>query len=72
MKPEKPVASSGDYVFLDEIPLGVAIPHITERHYAKGAAKTAAELHGLLRVSDGVLVGVAHWLPPTPVAQLPL
>lgn len=69
MKPDRPVARRADYAFLPSVPLDVAIQHIAARHYARGASKTYAAIHGLLRASDGVLVGVAHWLPPTPVAQ---
>ena len=39
-----------------------------EHHYARGASNTSVHAHGLVRRSDGVLVGAALWMPPTKIA----
>lgn len=41
---------------------------VREHHYARGGSNTAVYAHGLYRKADGVLCGVAWWLPPTRVA----
>lgn len=41
---------------------------VRDYHYAKGGSNTAVYTHGLYRVADNKLVGVAWWLPPTKVA----
>jgi hypothetical protein len=38
---------------------------IVQHHYAAGASNTATALHGLYRLSDHHLSGVAWWIPPT-------
>lgn len=41
---------------------------VKEHHYARGGSNTAVYTHGLYRKTDGVLHGIAWWLPPTRVA----
>jgi len=43
----------------------IARAFIVDHHYARGAANTACESHGLFQ--SGVLVGAALWMPPTRV-----
>ena len=51
-----------------DAPLTEAQRLVREHHYARGGSNTAVYVHGLYRKSDGVLCGVAWWLPPTRVA----
>lgn len=41
---------------------------VVENHYSKGGSNTFVYMHGLYRVRDDMLMGVAWWLPPTKVA----
>ena len=41
---------------------------VAEHHYSRGGSNTRTHMHGLYRLSDGALCGVAWWLPPTRVA----
>lgn len=50
-----------------DAPLKDAQAMVVAHHYAKGGSNTAVYVHGLYRM-DGMLVGVAWWLPPTRVA----
>jgi hypothetical protein len=45
---------------------GLARAFIRDYHYSKGCSNTHVYMHGLFK--EGVLVGVAQWLPPTRVA----
>jgi hypothetical protein len=56
------VARRSDYEVRD-CPLRDAVAFISANHYAKGCSNTAVYVHGLYR--EGLLVGVALWLPPT-------
>jgi hypothetical protein len=67
MKPDCPVARRNDYAIHD-CPHDVASRFVAQHHYARGASNTGVYSHGLVRVADGQLVGVAMWLPPTRVA----
>lgn len=49
-------------------PIAAARALVEAHHYAKGAANTATYVHGLYRVNDETLYGVAWWLPPTRAA----
>jgi hypothetical protein len=42
-----------------------AVEFIEAQHYTQGAPNTSVARHGLRRISDGRLAGVALWLPPT-------
>lgn len=64
MKPERPVARRSDYRVVD-IEHAVGVELIRQHHYARGDANTHVFMHGLVRVDEDVVVGVAHWLPPT-------
>lgn len=41
---------------------------VVEHHYSKGCSNTRVYSHGLYRVGEPDLLGVAIWLPPTKVA----
>jgi len=41
---------------------------VAEHHYSKGCSNTRVYSHGLYRVGEPDLLGVAIWLPPTKVA----
>lgn len=41
---------------------------VSELHYARGGSNTFVFCHGLFRVGNAELMGVAWWLPPTRVA----
>ena len=56
-----------DYEVRD-CPLKDAQDLVRRHHYTKGGSNTACYTHGLYRVSDGVLMGIVWWLPPTRVA----
>lgn len=56
-----------DY-FVTDIDISEARELVEAHHYAKGASKTRVFTHGLFRVDNFRLVGVAWWLPPTRVA----
>jgi|11_taG_2_1085331.scaffolds.fasta_scaffold81984_1 hypothetical protein len=43
---------------------------IEKYHYAKGCSITRVYTHGMFRVADNELVGVAWWLPPTKPAAV--
>lgn len=60
-------ARKGDY-YISSIAIGEARRLVEQYHYAKGGSNTGCYAHGLFRVSDNALVGVAWWLPPTKVA----
>jgi hypothetical protein len=49
-------------------PLFDAQEIVREHHYARGGSNTAVYVHGLYKVGDERLYGVAWWLPPTRVA----
>lgn len=51
-----------------EAPLFEAQQMVRKHHYARGGSNTAVYVHGLYRKSDGMLCGIAWWLPPTRVA----
>jgi hypothetical protein len=51
-----------------EVPLSVCQELTRELHYAKGGSNTAVYCHGLIRLRDKKVVGIAWWLPPTRVA----
>lgn len=51
-----------------KIDVPTATPFVEEHHYAKGASHTAVQVHGLYRVDQSELLGVAWWLPSTRVA----
>ena len=57
-----------DEFFVCDIPLQTGQEFIKEHHYAKGGSNTAVYMHGLFRLEDETLMGVAWWLPPTRVA----
>ena len=67
MKPDVPVARRADYAVYD-CPHNVAVRFIAQHHYAKGASNTSTHAHALIRKADGLLVGVALWIPPTRAA----
>jgi hypothetical protein len=51
-----------------DIPIAEARPIVEKYHYARGAANTATELHGLYRRGEWLgapCYGVAWWIPPT-------
>jgi hypothetical protein len=45
-----------------------AVAFIEATHYAGGAPNTSVARHALRRIRDGLIYGVALWLPPTRVA----
>jgi len=49
-------------------PLREAQAMVATHHYSGGGSNTGVYVHGLYRLSDGALFGVAWWLPPTRVA----
>jgi hypothetical protein len=49
-------------------PLKAGQEMVREYHYAKGGSNTCVYMHGLYNKEDGLLYGVAWWLPPTRVA----
>ncbi len=54
--------------FVQDAPLVEAQHMVREHHYSRGGSNTAVYVHGLYRVEDFCLYGVAWWLPPTRVA----
>lgn len=54
--------------FVSNAPLKDAQDMVRAHHYSRGGSNTAVYVHGLFRKSDGMLCGVAWWLPPTRVA----
>ena len=56
-----------DYEVRD-VPAKEAREFIVAHHYSKGCSNTRVYSHGLYRVGDPELLGVAIWLPPTKVA----
>jgi hypothetical protein len=38
---------------------------IVNYHYSKGCSHTCVYMHGLFKIGDSKLLGVAQWLPPT-------
>lgn len=54
--------------FVDDAPLRQAQEMVAMHHYARGGSNTAVYVHGLYRKEDGILCGIAWWLPPTRVA----
>lgn len=67
MKPSGAVARRADYI-VGHLAHAAAVRLVVAHHYARGAANTSVHCHGLLRVSDGRLVGAALWMPPTAAA----
>jgi hypothetical protein len=67
MKPNGLVARRADYTIYD-CPHSVAVRFIAQHHYARGASNTSTHAHALIRKIDGLLVGVALWIPPTKAA----
>lgn len=64
MKPSGPTARRADYR-IAPCSFADARALVIQHHYARGTANTAVATHALVRVSDGVLVGAAIWMPPT-------
>jgi len=56
-----------DYEVRD-IPCKEARDFIIAHHYSKGCSNTRVYSHGLYRIGETDLLGVAVWLPPTKVA----
>jgi len=54
--------------FVDDISAKDARDFIVQHHYSKGASNTRVYSHGLFCRGNGILYGVAIWLPPTRVA----
>jgi len=50
------------------IPLKVVQEMVNKYHYSGGGANTATYRHGLFRIGDEKLLGVAWWIPPTKTA----
>lgn len=48
----------------------VARQFIRDHHYTKSCSNTGVYIHELRRKSDGELMGVAQWLPPTKLAAI--
>lgn len=69
MKPEGVVLAKADWR-VDTVPLTVAADLVSRFHYAKRGPNTATFRHGLIRKSDGAILGVAWWIPPTKSAAL--
>lgn len=66
MRPDCPVARKADYR-VEQVPHRVGAALVRAHHYARGCANTSVCCHGLVRVSDGAVVGAALWMPPTRV-----
>ncbi|GGG61244.1 Mom family adenine methylcarbamoylation protein [Hymenobacter glacieicola] len=60
-------ARKSDY-YIQDTPPKEARVLVEQHHYAKGGSNTGCYFHGLYRVADNKLVGVAWWLPPTKAA----
>lgn len=67
MKPAVECLRAADYE-VKTIPLADCITAVQRWHYAKGGSNTATFRHGLFRVGDAKLLGVAWWIPPTKAA----
>jgi hypothetical protein len=55
---------------VEPIPVSIGREIIANNHYAGGSSNTAVFMHGLIRLEDRAIVGVAQWLPPTKNAAI--
>lgn len=53
-----------------DVPLAACQELVRTDHYAQGGSNTGTYCHGLLRVGDPNVYGIAWWLPPTKSAGL--
>ena len=55
---------------VETIPLAQAQELVKAYHYSGGGSNTATFRHGLVRNSDGKVLGCAWWIPPTKSAAM--
>lgn len=55
---------------VQEVTLAATQEFIREYHYSRGGSNTRVFSHGLFRMGDSQLLGVAWWIPPTKAAAM--